>query len=104
MFIYGGTTGSSSTSLNFKNQILELDCKTKQLEQRTKLRFDFEQGSCASNNVDILLCFAKNDRKQCHKSTVPAPKNWWESFTQTNDSSFAHAETAFAMSSGEFKY
>ena len=94
MYVYGGT--------NFKNQILELDCQKKQLKESGTLKFDFEQGSCASNNVDIVLCFAKIDRKLCYKSAVPAPNSWWESFTQTEESNFGHIQSANAMSGGQF--
>ena len=100
LYVYGGT---DSAGTNFKNQVLELDCKTKKLEERAKLHFDFVQGSCASNNVVIVLCFAKIDRKLCYKSIGPALRNWWESFTQIKKSLFAHAEGALAMSEGQFK-
>ena len=96
LFVYGGKLNSVVSK-----QILELDCKTKKLEERTKLSFDFVQGSCASNNVVIVLCFAKLDRKLCYKSIVPDPRNWWESFTQIFEKSkYAHADGAFAMSEG----
>ena len=101
MYVYGGT---NSASINAKNQILELDCQTKTLEERATLKFEFDQGSCASNNVDIVLCFAKDARKLCYKSIVPAPNSWWESFTQTKKSKAGHAETAVAMSEGQFKF
>ena len=100
MYVYGGT---NSANINARNQILELDCQTKKLEERATLKFAFDQGSCASNNVDIVLCFAKDARKLCYKSIVPAPNSWWESFTQTEESKAGHAETAVAMSEGQFK-
>ena len=88
MYVYGGVN---------QKQILKLDCKGKGLNNMADLSFEFADGSCASNNEQVLLCFFKSDRKQCYLSTDPI-----KSFTQTEKSIHKHNQGTTAVSKGEF--
>ena len=84
-----------------QNQLLSFTCAQNKLEQKSKLRFDFYGGSCASDNQKIFLCFPDNANKQCFKSKYPVPVSWWEWFTLAEESASEHSRIDVAMSSGE---
>ena len=92
LFVYGGTP---------LNQILSFTCDQKKLEHKGTLRFDFNEGSCASNNHLIMLCFTNNAKKKCYKSKYPVPKNSCQWFTPTEESHYEHSMADVAMTSGK---
>ena len=71
------------------------------ISDSAKLRFDFVDGICASNDRYILLCFPENNRRLCYKSKYSWPREWWEWFTFVESSFYAH--DSVHISSGKKK-
>ena len=84
--------------LNSPRQVLTLKCDKLTFETRSTLSFDFTGGACSTNDNRIILCFPKQNRKQCYKSRSPIPDYWWQ-FSSTRESIFDHNLTAIALSS-----
>ena len=84
--------------LNSPRQVLTLKCDKLTFETRSTLSFDFTGGACSANDNRIVLCFPKQNRKQCYKSRSPIPEHWWQ-FLSTGESIYGHNFTAVALSS-----
>ena len=83
---------------NSPRQVLTLKCDKLTFETRSTLSFDFTGGACSTNDNRIILCFPKQNTKQCYKSRSPIPEYWWQ-FTLTRKSILVHNSTAIALSS-----
>ena len=92
IFIYGGSAN--------RKQILTISSETKRLKITSYLNFDFEDGTCDSNNVNIMLCFAK-DKRLCLKSRYPLSDKWYKSFTKVQKSVVSHMDATVSMSPGK---
>ena len=75
-----------------------MKCDKLAFETKPTLSFDFTGGACSTNDNRIILCFPKQNRKQCYKSRSPIPDYWWQ-FSSTRESIFDHNLTAIALSS-----
>ena len=86
VYIYGGNPS--------KQQILQLvNCD---LTSIGTIPFNHETGACDSTNGIIVLCFDRNDDKQCRQATSPLGP--WSNMTP---SIFSHLNTQIAMSPGD---
>ena len=92
LYIYGGSL--------FPNQVLSFDCEEQSLysNKDSTLAFDFVNGACSSNNLEILLCFSSQDSQQCYTSYDPVPRDWWQKFISIRKSKFQHKSIAISMS------
>ena len=88
LYFYGGA--------NHPDKLFKFDCDNS--EVRTKIKFNFIGGTCASNNNYILLCFPNENHRLCYKSKSPLPKQWWQWFTFVDFSYATH--DSIALSSG----
>ena len=89
LFFYGG--------LQNTRQISKLSCD--QLVHKRTLNFDLVGGRCASNNNYILLCFPKENKRLCYKSSSPLQIKWWEWFAYVDLAYASH--DSIALSPGE---
>ena len=89
LYFYGGS--------NHPNKVFKFDCDESEI--RSRMKFNFVGGTCASNKVYILLCFPTENKRLCYKSTSPSPKHWWQWFTFVELSYATH--DSIAMSSGK---
>ena len=82
----------------FPKRVLSFDCERRSLDTNSELAFDFINGACSSNNVQIMLCFSSQDSQQCYTSYDPVPRYWWQKFTPVAKSSLEHKSIAISMS------
>ena len=91
IFILGGSS--------FKRQISVVDeCK---LKFKGELEFDMYYGACAQrDNQEVLICFENGNFpatcKTCHRANGPL-----ETFSELSSSTYPHARTSIAVTSGE---
>ena len=71
LYFYGGS--------NHPNKIFKFDCDDSKV--RSRIKFDFVGGTCASNNNYLLLCFPAENKRLCYKSKSALPNKWWQWFT-----------------------
>ena len=86
LFFYGG--------LENTRQISKLSCD--QLVHKRTLNFDLVGGRCASNNNYILLCFPKENKRLCYKSSSPLQIKWWEWFAYVDLAYASHDSIALS--------
>ena len=84
VYFYGGLPHSKQIS-----KIKSVLNSTIMYDQ-AELKFDFVDGTCASNDEHILLCFPENNRRLCYKSKYVWPREWWKWFTFVASSYYAH--------------
>ena len=87
IYLYGGASNPRT--------VFELSCKKSEI-QESKLFFNFIDGSCATNNHQIVLCFSGKSR-ECYKTTYPRPQSWWEWFTRVKKTSYMHRSTSISL-------
>ena len=88
LYFYGGSS--------HPNKIFKFDCDESKIKSRIK--FNFIGGKCASNNKYVLLCFPKENNRLCFKSISAVPKSWWQWFTYVELSFSTH--DSIALSTG----
>ena len=104
LYVYGGLVD--------KRQILGLnwcdDYRTgSELWGHTKLikvgqlQFDFEDGTCATNNVVVVLCFGSIGNRTCYRSDSPiSTSEWWTWFEPMVKSHHNHQSSLITSSQG----
>ena len=91
-YFYGGS--------KVPKQISKFDCHQSKMS-KNYLKFNFVDGTCSSNNKNILLCFPIENKRLCYKSNSPFPTKWWEWYTYVELSYATH--DAISLSSGKSK-
>ena len=94
-YIYGGK--------NNRRKISKLDCNKSEVRVMGKLKFDFFNGTCTTNNEFVFLCFSNENAKQCYKSVSALPTKWWTWFTYAPKTKFNHKAGTIAASSGNLE-
>ena len=106
LYVYGGLVD--------KRQILELnwcqDYRTgsevwgyTKLIKVGQLQFDFEDGTCATNGVVVVLCFGSIGSRTCYRSDTPRPtSDWWTWFEPMVKSHHNHQSSLITSSQGTY--
>ena len=68
-----------------------------------KIKFDFFNGTCTTNNEYVFLCFSNVNGRQCYKSVSALPTKWWTWFTYAPKTKFNHKAGTIAASSGNLE-
>ena len=87
LYFYGGS--------NHPNKIFKFDCDDSKV--RSRIKFDFVGGTCASNNNYLFLCFPAENKRLCYKSKSPLPNKWWQWFTFVKLSYAIHDSIALSL-------